>query len=130
MAVGAYSIAMGVVAFGWSFWLALFVGMLAAVVLALILGIPTLRLRADYLAIVTIAAGEILRLGLRAATFRESRAAPTASRTSATSSSTSTRSPTASASSSARLELQSQRDLGLLRRLGARRPSAWCSSTC
>ena len=38
--------------------------------LALILGIPTLRLRADYLAIVTIAAGEIIRLLLRAARFR------------------------------------------------------------
>jgi branched-chain amino acid transport system permease protein len=40
-------------------------------VLALFLGVPTLRLRADYLAIVTIAAGEILRLVLRAAAFRE-----------------------------------------------------------
>jgi branched-chain amino acid transport system permease protein len=37
-------------------------GILAGVVLALLLGIPTLRLRADYLAIVTIAAAEILRL--------------------------------------------------------------------
>ena len=42
-----------------------------ASVLALILGVPTLRLRADYLAIVTIAAGEIIRLVLRAARFRE-----------------------------------------------------------
>ena len=33
----------------------------AAVVLALLLGVPTLRLRADYLAIVTIAAAEIIR---------------------------------------------------------------------
>ena len=38
---------------------------------ALLLGVPTLRLRADYLAIVTIAAGEIIRLVLRAARFRE-----------------------------------------------------------
>ena len=37
------------------------VGLLAAVVLALLLGVPTLRLRADYLAIVTIAAAEIIR---------------------------------------------------------------------
>ena len=37
-------------------------GVSAAVVLALIMGIPTLRLRADYLAIVTIAVAEILRL--------------------------------------------------------------------
>jgi branched-chain amino acid transport system permease protein len=31
-------------------------------IMALIMGIPTLRLRADYLAIVTIAAAEIFRL--------------------------------------------------------------------
>ena len=37
-------------------------GLVACVVLALLLGVPTLRLRADYLAIVTIAAGEIIRL--------------------------------------------------------------------
>ena len=42
-----------------------------ALLLALILGVPTLRLRADYLAIVTIAAGEIIRLGLRANSYRE-----------------------------------------------------------
>ena len=71
VAVGSYAIAMGVVTFGWSIWLAMFVGLLAAVLLALILGIPTLRLRADYLAIVTIAAGEIVRLTVRAASYRE-----------------------------------------------------------
>ncbi len=71
LAVGAYSIAMGVDTFGLSFWLCVFLGILAAIVLAAILGVPTLRLRADYLAIVTIAAGEILRLVLRAASFRE-----------------------------------------------------------
>ena len=43
----------------------LLVGIAAAVVLALLLGAPTLRLRADYLAIVTIAAAEILRLTFR-----------------------------------------------------------------
>ena len=45
--------------------------MMMALLLALILGVPTLRLRADYLAIVTIAAGEIIRLGLRANSYRE-----------------------------------------------------------
>ena len=40
-------------------------------VLALLLGIPTLRLRADYLAIATIAAAEIVRLLFRSATLRE-----------------------------------------------------------
>lgn len=71
VAVGAYSLAMGVDTFGLSLWLCVFVGVLAAAVLALILGVPTLRLRADYLAIVTIAASEIIRLLLRAAAFRE-----------------------------------------------------------
>lgn len=71
VAVGAYALAMGVDTFGLSFWLCVFLGILAAFVLALILGVPTLRLRADYLAIVTIAASEMLRLVLRAASFRE-----------------------------------------------------------
>jgi branched-chain amino acid transport system permease protein len=71
LAVGAYAIAMGVDTYGLSFWLCVFLSLLAAVVFALLLGVPTLRLRADYLAIVTIAAGEILRLVLRAASFRE-----------------------------------------------------------
>jgi neutral amino acid transport system permease protein len=71
LAVGAYTVAMGVDTFGWSFWLCVFLSFLTASILALILGVPTLRLRADYLAIVTIAAGEIVRLLLRAARFRE-----------------------------------------------------------
>jgi len=61
MLVGAYGLAVSVVTFGWSFWVGLLVGIGCAVVLALILGIPTLRLRGDYLAIATIAAGEVLR---------------------------------------------------------------------
>jgi branched-chain amino acid transport system permease protein len=71
LAVGAYTVAMGVDTYGLSFWLCVFLALVSATVLALILGVPTLRLRADYLAIVTIAAGEILRLVLRAAEFRE-----------------------------------------------------------
>ena len=70
LAVGAYTVAMGVDTFGLSFWLCVFITVLTASTLALILGVPTLRLRADYLAIVTIAAGEIIRLVLRAARFR------------------------------------------------------------
>ncbi len=61
MLVGAYGLAVSVVTFGWSFWVGILVGIACAVVLALILGIPTLRLRGDYLAIATIAAGEVLR---------------------------------------------------------------------
>jgi neutral amino acid transport system permease protein len=71
MLVGAYGMAITVVTFGGPLWLGLIVSLLASVVLALILGIPTLRLRADYLAIVTIAAAEILRI-----TFRSGFAAP------------------------------------------------------
>jgi ABC-type branched-subunit amino acid transport system permease subunit len=61
MAVAAYTLASFVATWGLSFWLGLVVGLLLSVVLALLLGIPTLRLRADYLAIVTIAAAEIIR---------------------------------------------------------------------
>ena len=42
-------------------------GLVLTIVLALLLGVPTLRLRADYLAIVTIAAAEIIRQTISAA---------------------------------------------------------------
>ena len=61
MAIGAYGFAVSVLNFGFSFWQAIAVSMILSVLFALILGIPTLRLRSDYLAIVTIAAAEILR---------------------------------------------------------------------
>jgi neutral amino acid transport system permease protein len=63
--MGAFGIAVGVVKWGLPFWVGILLGMAAAVVLAVLLGIPTLRLRADYLAIVTIATAEILRLVFR-----------------------------------------------------------------
>ncbi|HSK96999.1 MAG TPA: branched-chain amino acid ABC transporter permease [Euzebyales bacterium] len=63
--VSAYGLAITVTYFGLSMWIGLVVGMLAAVLLALLLGAPTLRLRADYLAIVTIVAAEILRFLFR-----------------------------------------------------------------
>jgi len=63
--VGSFGVAVTVVQLGASYWLGLIVGVLAAVVLGLLLGVPTLRLRADYLAITTIAAAEILRLVFR-----------------------------------------------------------------
>lgn len=65
MACGAYGTAIAVQTWGWSLWLAIPFSLLCAVVFALLLGAPTLRLRGDYFAIVTIAAAEILRLGLR-----------------------------------------------------------------
>lgn len=63
--VGSFGMAITVAQFGGPYWLGLIFGVLAAVVLALLLGVPTLRLRADYLAITTIAAAEILRLVFR-----------------------------------------------------------------
>ncbi|WP_030157997.1 branched-chain amino acid ABC transporter permease [Glycomyces sp. NRRL B-16210] len=71
VAMGAYGLAMTVVVFGLPFWWGIVVGLLAAVVMALLLGIPTLRLRADYLAIVTIAAAEIVRRLARATVWSE-----------------------------------------------------------
>ena len=71
LAVGAYSVAVLVVEFEFNLWVALFIGILNSIVLALLLGIPTLRLRADYLAIVTIAAAEIIRQIARSASLRE-----------------------------------------------------------
>jgi branched-chain amino acid transport system permease protein len=61
MAIGAYGFAVSVLNFGLSFWQAIAVSMILSMLFALLLGIPTLRLRSDYLAIVTIAAAEILR---------------------------------------------------------------------
>lgn len=70
-AVGAYGMAISVNYYGWSMWLGIGVGLILAVVLALLLGIPTLRLRADYLAIATIAASEIIRLVVNAPDLRD-----------------------------------------------------------
>jgi branched-chain amino acid transport system permease protein len=64
MLLGAYGLAITVER-GGPMWLGVLVGIGAAIVLGLLLGFPTLRLRADFLAIVTIAAGEILRLVFR-----------------------------------------------------------------
>jgi neutral amino acid transport system permease protein len=71
MAVGAYGVAISVTEFDMSVWAGMAVGIGAAIVLALLLGIPTLRLRADYLAIVTIAAAEIFRRVMAVPNFRE-----------------------------------------------------------
>jgi neutral amino acid transport system permease protein len=71
MAMGAYGVGISVTYYGWSLWVGLLMGIGASVVFALLLGLPTLRLRADYLAIVTIAAAEIVRLTMRSVTLRE-----------------------------------------------------------
>ena len=65
-AVGAYGMGLTVTFFNQdNVLLAVIIGILFAVIYALLLGIPTLRLRADYLAIATIAAAEIIRLMAR-----------------------------------------------------------------
>src|SRR5262249_42884367 len=61
-AVGAYSFALIAHYFGWSFWVCLPLAGILAATWGMILGFPVLRLRGDYLAIVTIAFGEIVRL--------------------------------------------------------------------
>ena len=71
MAVAGFGLAAAVVTFDLPFFLGLLVGLLAAVLLAFVLGAPTLKLRADYLAIVTIAAAEIIRLILGAVETKE-----------------------------------------------------------
>jgi len=61
MAIGAYAMAILVVKEGWSTWLAAPLAVVAAAAAGLLLGLPSLRLRADYFAIVTIAFSEIVR---------------------------------------------------------------------
>lgn len=62
MAIGGYAYAISILSFGLPWWVAILVSVVGAVIFAFLLGIPTLRLRGDYLAIVTIAAAEIVRL--------------------------------------------------------------------
>jgi branched-chain amino acid transport system permease protein len=63
-AVGAYSYALLAKNFGLSFWILLPMAGILAAFWGMILGFPVLRLRGDYLAIVTLAFGEIIRLVL------------------------------------------------------------------
>lgn len=61
MLLGAYGFAISTIA-GYPVWAAVLVALACSAIFALILGIPTLKLRGDYLAIVTIAAAEIVRI--------------------------------------------------------------------
>lgn len=63
-AVGAYSYALLNYHFGLGFWTLLPVGALLAAFFGILVGLPVLRLRGDYLAIVTLAFAEIIRLVL------------------------------------------------------------------
>ena len=62
MAIGAYTMAILTAEEGWNFWLSLPVAVAVAVAFGLIIGLPSLRLRADYFAIATIAFAEAIRL--------------------------------------------------------------------
>jgi branched-chain amino acid transport system permease protein len=61
-AVGAYSYALIATTFGWSFWICLPLAGIFAAFFGILLGFPVLRLRGDYLAIVTLGFGEIIRI--------------------------------------------------------------------
>lgn len=65
MAVGGYAFAVTAVTFNQPLWVCVVAAVVGSVLLALLLGIPTLRLRADYLSIVTIGTAEIIRLIVR-----------------------------------------------------------------
>lgn len=70
MLLGAYGFGIATIS-GAPFWLALLISLAAGALFALILGAPTLQLRGDYLAIVTISAAEIIRMLGRATVFGE-----------------------------------------------------------
>ena len=61
-AVGAYTFALLSQYVGISFWMSLPIGACLAALFGLVLGFPVLRLRGDYLAIVTLGFGEIIRI--------------------------------------------------------------------
>jgi ABC-type branched-subunit amino acid transport system permease subunit len=69
MCVGAYTLAMLVVDAGWSLWAALPAAILFAAITGILVGLPSLRLRADYFGIVTIAFSEIIRFVFQNASF-------------------------------------------------------------
>jgi branched-chain amino acid transport system permease protein len=60
--VGAYTYALLNVHFGMSFWVCLPIAAALAMIAGCIIGFPTLRMRGDYLAIVTLGFGEIVRI--------------------------------------------------------------------
>ncbi len=61
MGLGAYSSVLMTLSLGWPFWAVLPLSVVAPVLFALVIGLPTLRLSGVYLAIATIGLGEVLR---------------------------------------------------------------------
>lgn len=64
-AIGAYTTGILIQTFRWNFWLTLPACILVSALAAVIIGAPTLKLRSDYLAIVTLGAAEIVRITAR-----------------------------------------------------------------
>ena len=64
-AIGAYTTGVLMKTFGWSFWLTLPMSVVVSIVVAIVTGGPTLKLRSDYLAIVTLGFAEIVRITVR-----------------------------------------------------------------
>lgn len=68
-AIGAYTFALTTAPephnLQWNFWIALVVAVLAAALSGILIGLPIMRLRGDYLAIVTLGFGEIIRILLK-----------------------------------------------------------------
>jgi len=62
MAIGAYTSAILTVKFHHSFFLAILAGASAAALIGFLIGLPTLRLKGDYLAIATLGFGEIIKV--------------------------------------------------------------------
>lgn len=61
-AIGAYCTGILTTSFNWSFWATIPVALMLAAISGVVIGWPTLRLRSDYLAIVTLGFGEIVRV--------------------------------------------------------------------
>lgn len=64
-AVGAYTTGILTSEYGWNFWLTIPAAVVFSIIAGVIIGGPTLRLRSDYLAIVTLGFGEITRIAAR-----------------------------------------------------------------
>ena len=64
-AIGAYTTGILIKTFGWNFWLTLPVSIAVSALAAVAIGAPTLKLRSDYLAIVTLGFAEIVRITAR-----------------------------------------------------------------
>ncbi len=65
MAIGAYSAVILVVDVGLPFFLALPISMVITMIVGLLIGLPAVRLRSDYLAIATIAFSEVIRISVQ-----------------------------------------------------------------